>query len=64
MVNLQYPDLNLNNWHAGNDGQQLPALTVDGVQFAILRWDLSAYAGKTWRRGCARADDMFGAGRE
>ncbi len=45
-VNLQYPDVNLNGWFTADDGKKAPVLTVSGVQLVILRWDLSAYAGK------------------
>lgn len=45
-LNLQYPDVNLNDWFTKDDGQKTPVLTVSGVQIVILRWDLGAYAGK------------------
>jgi hypothetical protein len=45
-LNLQYPDLNLGGWFTADDGAKVPALTVNGVQLVVLRWDLSAYKGK------------------
>ena len=45
-VSLQYPDLNLNDWFAVEDGKKAPVLTVNGVQLVILRWDLHGYGGK------------------
>ncbi len=47
VVNLQYPDVNLNDWYGIDEhGAQVPALSVNGVQIALLRFDLSAYAGR------------------
>ena len=47
VVNLQYPNANLNGWDGIDaDGTRTSLLTVNGVQLAILRWDLSAYAGR------------------
>lgn len=46
MVDLAYPDVNLNSWHVGEGGRETPILTVSGNQWVILRWDLSAWRGK------------------
>lgn len=46
MIDLQNPDVNLNNWHTQDGGKRTDILTVSGTQFVILRWNLSAYAGK------------------
>jgi hypothetical protein len=46
VVDLQYPDLNLNGWFTADDGKTAPVLTVSGVQFVILRWDLGGYSGR------------------
>ena len=47
MVDLQYPDMNFNSWCVQTDSGRVPLLTVTGTQFAILRWDLNAFAGRT-----------------
>jgi hypothetical protein len=46
MIDLQHPNLNFNNWYSADGGKKAPVLTVSGSQIVILRWDLSAYAGK------------------
>jgi hypothetical protein len=45
-VDLTFPDVNLNTWHVREEGRETPVLTVSGNQWAILRWDLSAWRGK------------------
>ena len=46
MIDLQNPDVNLNNWYVREGATKTNVLTVSGTQFVILRWDLSAFAGK------------------
>jgi hypothetical protein len=46
MIDLEYPDMNFNNWFAQNDSGKINVLTVDGTQYVILRWDLLKYSGK------------------
>ncbi|MGA9364409.1 MAG: hypothetical protein WBW16_08590 [Bacteroidota bacterium] len=45
-IDLQYPDTSFNNWSTSDDTGRTILLTVSGTQVAILRWDLSAFAGK------------------
>jgi len=47
MIDIQNPDVNFKNWYVDEGGQRTPVLTVGGTQYAILRWDLSAFAGKS-----------------
>jgi hypothetical protein len=46
MIDLEYPDMNFNNWHIQEDGNRTGLLTISGTQFVIIRWNLSAFAGK------------------
>ncbi len=46
MLDLAYPDVNLNTWHVSEEGHEIPVLTVSGNQWVILRWDLAAWRGK------------------
>jgi hypothetical protein len=46
MIDLQNPDVNFKNWFVRGDGPRTEVLTVSGSQVVILRWDLSALAGK------------------
>jgi len=45
-VDLTFPDVNLNTWHVREEGRETPLLAVNGNQWVILRWDLSAWRGK------------------
>ena len=45
-LDLAFSDVNLNTWHVTEEGHEIPVLTVDGNQWVILRWDLSAWRGK------------------
>lgn len=47
IIDLQYPDLNFNQWSAVEKTGETPILTVSGTQYVIMRWDLSAFAGQT-----------------
>jgi hypothetical protein len=46
MIDVEYPDLNFNNWSAQDDSEKIHVLTVDGTQYVILRWDLMKFTGK------------------
>jgi hypothetical protein len=46
MIDIQYPDMNFNDWSAQGDSGKIYLLTVDGTQYLILRWDLMKYSGK------------------
>jgi hypothetical protein len=46
MLDLEYPDVNLNNWSVREGAGRRPVVTVDGTHYVILRWDLAAFAGK------------------
>lgn len=53
-VDREYPGMNFNTWSThGADGRARPVLAVGGPRLAILRWDLSAYAGRRVRGGGA-----------
>jgi hypothetical protein len=45
-IDTQYPDMNFNNWCSWDTGTKTTLLTAGGTQIAIMRWDLSAFAGK------------------
>lgn len=46
MIDLEYPDMNFNNWYTQQDGKRTDLLAVSATQLVIMRWDLSAFAGK------------------
>ncbi len=46
MIDLAYPDMNLNNWYTQLDSERIGLLTVSGTQFVIMRWNLNEFAGK------------------
>jgi hypothetical protein len=46
IIDLQFPEMNFNDWTAGDDGRKTVLLTVSGTQIVILRWDLKAFSGK------------------
>ncbi len=46
MVDLQYPDENFNNRYSSADEEQIPAISVGGTKFAILRWNLRSFVGR------------------
>ena len=47
IIDVQYPDMNFNNWCTQDGAEKVNLLTVSGTQFVIMRWDLSSFAGKT-----------------
>jgi hypothetical protein len=46
-VDLDNPDVNLNNWYVRDAGRKTSIVTAGGTRLAILRFDFGAYAGKT-----------------
>lgn len=46
MIDIEYPDMNFNDWFSVDNTGRAILLTVSGTQFVIMRWDLSAYVGK------------------
>jgi hypothetical protein len=46
MIDGDDPDANLNDWIIGDGDEKARVLSVSGTRFTILRWDLSAFAGK------------------
>ena len=51
VIDRQFTDVNLNNWHArGISGEYSRILTVSGTQVAIMRWNFSALKGKKIKR--------------
>ncbi|HEU5161665.1 MAG TPA: hypothetical protein VFV54_00835 [Thermoanaerobaculia bacterium] len=45
-IDLANRKVNLNDWSVREKSAILPLLAVDGSRIAVLRWDLSAFAGK------------------
>ncbi len=46
VIDLENPDVNLNNWYVQDGSAKKRILTVNGTQYVILRFDLSAWSGK------------------
>lgn len=46
IIDLENPGVNLNNWYVQDGAGRRNLLTVSGTQYVILRWDLSAFAGR------------------
>ena len=46
VIDLDNPDVNLNNWYVQDGGRRKRILTVNGTQYVILRFDLSEWSGK------------------
>jgi hypothetical protein len=45
-IDLESQDVNLNDWREKDGARKIRLLAVDGTHEAILRWDLSAFAGR------------------
>ncbi len=43
VINSDFPDVNFNNWHVKENNEDARILTVNGNQWAILRWDFEKY---------------------
>ena len=46
IIDLEYPDMNFNNWKTLNDTEEVTLLTVSSSQVVLLRWDLGDLKGK------------------
>ena len=46
VIDLDNPDVNLNNWYVQDGGVRKRILTVNGTQYVILRFDLSSWSGR------------------
>jgi hypothetical protein len=46
MIDVENTDVNLNDWYVRTGEKKINLLTVEGTRYVILRWDLSAFAGK------------------
>ena len=46
IIDLENPDVNLNNWYVQDGGVRKRILTVNGTQYVILRFDLSSLPGR------------------
>jgi hypothetical protein len=46
VIDVNDPDVNLNNWHVRDGARKINLLSVNAGQYVILRWDLSAFAGR------------------
>jgi hypothetical protein len=46
VVDLRHPNENFNNWYSSSGKRKIPALTVSGTQFVILRWNFQPFTGK------------------
>jgi len=43
LINSEFPDVNFNNWYVINEDGDTHILTVNGNQWAILRWDFEQF---------------------
>ena len=43
LINSDYPDINFNNWHVEEKDGSARVLTINGNQWAILKWDFNKY---------------------
>ena len=50
-IDLETTDVNLNDWRERDGTTKVRLLAVDGTHDAILRWDLSRFAGRTVEGG-------------
>lgn len=46
MIDLEYPEMNFNDWSSCESDRSIVLLAVSGTQSIIMRWDLGAFAGK------------------
>ncbi len=46
MVDTEYPQMTFSNWYTRDESGKTDLVTVSGTQFVVLRWNLSAFAGK------------------
>jgi hypothetical protein len=45
VINLDFPNVNFNDWHIDEASGSTPVLTVDHNQWIVLRWDLEQFRG-------------------
>jgi hypothetical protein len=45
-IDLDNPDVNLNNWYVRDAGQKTNVVTAGGTRSVILRWDFGAFVGR------------------
>ncbi len=43
LINLDFPDVNFNDWHIKESTSKSHVLTINGNQWAILKWDLGKF---------------------
>ncbi|MGE5811949.1 MAG: hypothetical protein ACM339_10620 [Ignavibacteria bacterium] len=43
LINSEFPDVNFNDWHSEDREGEARILTVNGSQWAILKWDFEKY---------------------
>jgi hypothetical protein len=46
MIDLEHPDVNLDDWSVREGARRIRLLSVDATRYVILRFDLSAFAGR------------------
>lgn len=46
IIDLQYPDINFNDWSVVEDEERINLITISGTQIIILRWDFKKMLGK------------------
>lgn len=45
-IDIENTGVNLNDWYVRDGARRVRLLTVDGTHYVVLRWDLSAFAGR------------------
>ena len=45
-INVDFPDVNFNDWHAQDQSGPQRVLTVNGNQWVVMRWDFDKYHAK------------------
>lgn len=46
VIDVQYPQINFNNWGILEPGGKIKLLTVNGTQYVIMRWELGNLTGE------------------
>lgn len=46
VINLDFPDVNFNDWHAEDQSGPQRVMTVNGNQWIVMRWDFDKYRDK------------------
>jgi len=47
LVNSDFPEVNFNNWKVKDKSGEVKVLTINGNQWAVLRWDLGKFKNAT-----------------